>query len=138
MINHIIKAVFVIIFVSAWLALCFGKYNKWNKKRKHCTREMTVKVTDILERKTARGGMTYKPIFQPVDEGDAGEIDSAYYSNLVSFEVGQTVTLLVNPDNPKEFLYKDNSLNRGMIVDVLACVLPPVVILVFFLTRKHP
>ena len=37
--------------------------------------------------------------------------------------------LLVNPDNMKEFVYKDNQYNRGLVADMLCCI-------VFFM--KHP
>ena len=48
--------------------------------------------------------------------------NTAYYSNLVSFSVGDKLQLLVNPDNMKEFVYKDNQYNRGLVADMLCCI----------------
>lgn len=117
-----------IIFLAAWGALCVTKYKKWNGKRKKCKRPLPVRVVDILERKTARGGMVYKPIFEAI-ENEGYVIDSAFYSSLVSFEIGQRLVLLVDPKNPKDFLYQDNAYNKGRIVDVLCCCLPALFLL---------
>ena len=84
---------------------------------------MTVKVTQILEKKTARSGIIYKPVFESVDPMDQAVIDSAYYTRMVTFNVGETVELLVNPDNVKEFLYKNDALNKGKIADLMACLI---------------
>ena len=133
MFANIFKTICIVLFASVWLALCIAKYNKWNKKRKNCTKELSVKVVDVLERRTARSGMVYKPVFMPVNGADRSEIDSAFYSKFVSFEVGETVELLVNPDNTKEFLYKDDSLNKGRMVDMYCCCLPILIIIAYVL-----
>ena len=135
MFTYIIIFGFWFLFASAWLALCIAKYNKWSKKRKNCTQQLSVKVVEILERKTARGGMVYKPIFMPADAAEHSVIDSAFYSSLVSFEIGETVELLVNPNNEKDFLYKDNQYNKGMIVDILCCCLPVIFVIGIILTK---
>lgn len=119
--------------MSAWAILCIYKYRKWDHKRKNCTKQLFVEVKEILEKKTARGGMVYKPIFITTD-GENNIIDTAFYSSLVSFEIGQQLTLLINPQNPKDFLYENDSYNKGIIVDVLCCCLPFVFILGIFLT----
>lgn len=36
--------------------------------------------------------------------------------------VGVKLQLLVNPDNMKEFVYKDNQYNRGLVADILCCI----------------
>lgn len=133
MVATIIKVGCIVLFASAWLALCIAKYSKWSRKRKHCTKELKVKVVKVLERRTARSGMVYKPVFAPVNSDDGSVIDSAFYSKFVSFEVGEEVELLVNPDNIKEFLYKDDSLNKGKTVDILCCCLPIVIVIGFAL-----
>ena len=133
MVATIIKVGCIVLFASAWLALCIAKYSKWSKRKKHCSKELTVKVVDVLERRTARRGMVYKPVFSPLNADDGSVIDSAFYSKFVSFEVGEEVELLVNPDNIKEFLYKDDSLNKGKTVDILCCCLPIVIVIGFVL-----
>lgn len=129
MINYIIKFGFVLILFLAWCTLCIFKYKKWSSKRKMCIKPISVQVIEILEKRTARGGMVYKPIFAIIDDKDNTIIDSAFYSSLVSFEIGQHLTLLVNPQNPKEFLYENNKYNKGIIVDVICCCLPCIFIL---------
>ena len=133
MVATIIKVGCIVLFASAWLALCIAKYSKWSKRKKHCSKELTVKVVDVLERRTARSGMVYKPVFSPLNADDGSVIDSAFYSKFVSFEVGEEVELLVNPDNIKEFLYKDDSLNKGKTVDILCCCLPVLIVIGFIL-----
>ena len=49
MFANIFKTICIVLFASVWLALCIAKYNKWNKKRKNCTKELSVKVVDVLE-----------------------------------------------------------------------------------------
>ncbi len=135
MLTIIIKTAAILLFVTAWAILCIMKYNKWRRRRKSCTKEMTVKVIEVLERKTARGRMVYKPVFQTVDTADQIVIDSAFYSALVSFEVGESLVLLVNPENVKEFLYKDDSLNKGRTVDMISCFLPFICVIGYILVR---
>ena len=133
---HIFKIVCWSLYILAWLALCIAKYNKWRKRIKNCTREVSVKVVDVLEKRTARGGMVYKPIFESIDDTLQLVIDSALYSSLVTFEIGDTLELLVNPENTNEFLYKDDSLNKGKKADILCCLMPIVIIIGIVLTSK--
>ena len=123
----------IFIFVFAWSTLCISKYKKWSSKRKKCKTRLPVRVVEILEKKTARGSMVYKPIFVATDEDSDLSIDSAFYSSLVSFEVGQRLILLVNPENPKDLIYEDNTYNKGIIVDMLCCCLLPLVFLLAIL-----
>ena len=133
---HIIKLMSWSLFILAWLALCIAKYNKWRKRIKNCTREVSVKVVDILEKRTARGGMVYKPIFESIDATHQLVIDSALYSSLVTFEIGDTLELLINPEDTKEFLYKDDFLNKGKKADILCCLIPIIIIIGIILTTK--
>lgn len=73
----------------------------------------------------------HKPVFAGTDENANCIIDSAVFSNLVSFEVGQRLVLLVNPENPKEFLYKDNKYNKGIIVDFVGSLMPIILLIAF-------
>ena len=132
---RIFKIAICLMFFAMWMALCFFKYRKWHRRRKNCTKELQVKVVDVKEKKAARGGMLYKPVFEPVGSPEYPVIDSAFYSNMVSFEIGDKVELLINPDNAKEFLYKDNSLNKGILADILCCCLPMICVIGYLLMR---
>lgn len=134
MIDYIIIFGFGIIILFSWCGLCIFKYKKWSNKRKKCRKRLSVQVIDILAKKTKRGSMVYKPIFAEIDGNCNYIIDSAFYSSLVSFEVGQCIVLLVNPENPKEFLYEDNTYNKGIITDILCCCLPFIFLLGILLT----
>ncbi|MBP5553671.1 MAG: hypothetical protein J6X94_02240 [Lachnospiraceae bacterium] len=123
-----------ILFAVAWIALCLSKYHKWDKRKKNCSLEISAEVIDVLERKPMRGSsMLYKPVFRPMDAPEGTVIDSAYYSNLVSFKVGDKVDLLVNPENIRDFLYKDSSLNKGKTADIICCIIPAVILVIWFL-----
>ncbi len=134
---HIFEIVVCVLFLSAWLTLCVAKYNKWKSRRQNCTSELTVKVTEVLEKKTSRGGMVYKPIFESVDDARQLIINSAYYSSLVSFEIGDIVELLINPDNPQQFLYKNDSLNKGKIADIACCCIPIIIVIGMILVEVY-
>ncbi|MBO5303949.1 MAG: hypothetical protein J6A92_07865 [Lachnospiraceae bacterium] len=124
MLDKIIYVFFICIILSVWIVLCILKYRKWNIKRKKCIKHVTVYVSDILSKKTKRGDMVYKPIFVLEEKNQRYKIDSAFYSNLVTFGVGQKVNLLINPQNYKQFLYAENSYNKGMVVDIVCCFIP--------------
>ena len=87
-------------------------------------------VVEIRERKTARSGIITKPVFQVCDSGKVCHIESAYYSKLVVFHVGQSVEILVNPEDYSQFLYADNQYNRGKVADILCCLLPLVFLII--------
>lgn len=127
-------AVFIVGF--GWCMSTIIRYRYWSSKRKNCIKELPVQVIEIWERRTSRGAILHKPIFAGTDENASCIIDSAVFSNLVSFEVGQRVVLLVNPENPKQFLYKDNKYNKGIIVDFLGCFLPLIFLLGIILAMK--
>ena len=133
MANYIVLFVISAPVLVAWIALCLSKYKKWNNRKMVCTQEISVRVVDVLEKRTLKGHLLYKPIFKPVDSMDNWVIDSAYYSNLVSFQVGQTLELLVNPSNVREFIYKDDRYNKGRTADFIGCAIPLIAIIAFIL-----
>lgn len=137
MIIGLIYLMFGLLYFAVWLTICMAKYKKWSERKKNCTQELSVRVVDILEKKTSRGGMIYKPVFMPADPANLLVIDSAYYSNLVSFEIGDTVELLINPENPSQFLYKDDSLNKGKTADIIGCCLPVFFFVIYLILSRR-
>lgn len=121
----------ILIFFTLWGVLCYNKYKKWAHRLKYCTKELPVIVADVLERKPLNGEMIYKPVFKSLDEDMT--IQSANYSNLISFQMGQQVCLLVNPEDPQEFLYKENAFNVGKTADIISCFLPLFLLIALFL-----
>lgn len=119
-----------LLLLSGWIIFCILKYRKWHHRFKNCTKRITVDVSDVLEKKTRRGSMVYKPIFTGIEDGREVVISSAFYSNLVSFGVGENLELLINPGNYQEFIYAEKSYNKGINADIFACVFIPVIFLV--------
>lgn len=129
MINNIIALFLISVFLIAWGIMCYLKYKKWHDKRKNCQKELQVYVKEILEKKTSRGGMVYKPIFVWKEDNKEFIIDSAFYSDLVSFKVGEAVNLLVNPNNYLDYIYAENTYNKGLVLDIGACFIPLIFVL---------
>ena len=130
-IGRFIVIFFVVTVLIGWLILCRAKFKKWHDRKIKCIKRINVVVSDVLERKTARGAMLYKPIFQV--EAEEYIIDSAFYSNLVKFQVGEKLELLVNPENYKQFLYADDRYNKGLIADVICCFIPLIFLIIIFM-----
>lgn len=118
-----IIALFAGIVLIGWGILCFSKYQKWNTRKKRCTKLVHARVIQVLEKKPVRGSdMLYKPIFLVEDHNI--RIDSAYYSNLLHLTPNTYIDLLVDTDNYNNFIYAEKSLNRGIMADIVCCCLP--------------
>ena len=106
-----------------WIIVVFLKYRKWSRRKKRCVMPITVTVTEVLERKPQRGiGLLYKPVFAGTVNENPIIIDTAKYTNFIHFSKGEDVELLIDPDNPKEFIYAEKKYNVGKDVDTLLCV----------------
>lgn len=128
-ISYAIPVLTGLLLLSGWIIFCILKYRKWNHRFKNCTKKITVHVSDVLEKKTRRGGMVYKPIFTGIEDGREFVISSAFYSNLVSFGVGENVELFVNPEDYQNFIYAEKSYNKGLNADIFACIFIPIIFL---------
>ncbi|MBR6403444.1 MAG: hypothetical protein IKS48_08690 [Eubacterium sp.] len=135
MLGYIIVVVFCAVVAVVWLSICIPKYKKWSGRIKNCTLEVPVQVVEIYEKRTRRGYVLCKPVFESVDPTNQVVIDSAYYSNLISFEVGDELVLLINPNDPKEFIYKDKRNNKGLVADMVACCMPILVIILYLVLK---
>ncbi len=131
--HMILKILLSIIFGAAWLALCIFKYTKWSNKAKNCVQECPVTVVEVLEKLSRGTRPIYKPVFRPLDPMNETVIDSALYTSRFRFEVGQNIVLLVNPDNIKDFLYKDDDYNIGRKADMMSCFIPLIFIIAIIL-----
>ena len=129
-INILIIVMFFGSILLAWFLLCLFKYKKWHDRKLNCTKKLVAHVVEIRGRKTARSGIITKPIFQVCDGGKVYHIESAYYSNLVVFHMGQNVEILVNPEDYSQFLYADDQYNRGKVADILCCLIPLIFLIV--------
>ena len=129
-INILIIVMFFGSILLAWFLLCLFKYKKWHDRKLNCTKKLVAHVVEIREKKTARSGIITKPIFQVCDGGKVYHIESAYYSNLIVFHMGQNVELWVNPKDYSQFLYADDQYNRGKVADILCCLIPLIFLII--------
>lgn len=119
----------IILFII-WILITISKLLKWNHRKNNCTLKVNAIVTNILERKPVRGtGMIYKPIFKVISNNENIIINSAKYSNLIQLHNGESVELLLNPNNTNEFLYVNNKYNVGKTADIMGCAIWFIVII---------
>lgn len=123
--SQYILSIFIIsVVIIIWFPICISKYRKWNHRKEHCNRKVSAQIVDIKKKKAARGGMLYKPIFAVAKDDKIHTISTAYYTGISSMEIGQTIELLVNPDDYQEFLYAEEKYNYGKATDIMFCLLP--------------
>lgn len=118
---------FVIAIIE--FILVTKKYTKWNKRKVNCTCKVKAQVVEVLERKTSKGKILYKPIYIFWLNDKQGKITSAFYTNLIQFHVGEFVELLINPNDYQQFLYENNSYNKGKFADIICCIMPVVFVI---------
>lgn len=107
----------------------------YSVKKTNCTLEVTALVV-YLDKDTSFDDGTYSESYAPVFyyEVDGNDFMETYnlYSNPSQYEVGDQVDLLVNPDNPTNFLVADSiwmqltggiCLGVGIFLTILASIL---------------
>lgn len=124
--------VFFIILIVPWLILSGFKIKKWRDREKRCTLKVCVQVTDILVKRPRRGSdLVYKPVFTIYFTNTT--IDSALYTNLYHFTIGQKLWIRINPNDIQDFIYESPYKEIEMGADVLCCVIPLVVLVIYSL-----
>ncbi len=90
-------------------------YNSYNSKTKKCTEPVTATVVEINEKRERRMSdedlnpeyiKYYYPVFEYSYNGKDYKIESKDGEKPSSYEVNEKVDLLVNPNNPSEFIVK--------------------------------
>ena len=115
--------VWVAVFIGIMIYLIVTRKAKWSYRQKNYTKCVKATVVDVLVHRGRRGSIGYKPIFKVVEPWGEIIIDTAYYTKH-EFQVGSVVELLVNPNNYKEFMYKNDKYNAGKRGDILLCIMP--------------
>ncbi len=105
-INLLLSVIFLgvsLIFIA--VGIIIFSVNKYNQNR--CTEEATAKVTDLLETTDnsvhngrRRHNTTYSPVFEYVYKNVKYVTKSTASSNPPEYEIGETVKLMIDPDNP--------------------------------------
>lgn len=128
--------VYIILFVC-WLVLCYYKSKKWIGRKERCTLRIRVQVVEVLTRKPQRGaGLLYKPIFKISLVKSENLIKSATYTHLFKFDPGDEIWIYVNPNNLQDFVYESPYNDILKMLDMGACLLPLLAMLIYFLIPK--
>lgn len=110
---------------------------RWGGRKKRCTLRVPVHVTEVITMRPRRGTvLLHKPIFEVCLLGNKVLINSAVNTHLFKLEVGQELWLYINPDNPQDFMYESPYKDKLLFLDKLACVMPFVCMLFWFLLSK--
>lgn len=129
--------IFIILFgclIVCWLLFCYLKIKKWTGRKKRCTLRIRVQVIEILNKRPKRGSdLLHKPIFKVCLIKREIIINSALYTNIFKFELGQELWLRVNPQNMQDFMYESPYNEIIMLADGIGCVLPFLAMLIYFL-----
>lgn len=128
--------VYIIIFIY-WLFFCNLKRKKWMRRKEKCTLRICAQVKELLTRKPQRGsGLLYKPIFKICLKGSEYIINSATYSQLLKFEIGNEIWININLDDPQEFSYESPYKDILIRLDIGACLLPLIAMLITLFIPK--
>lgn len=77
--------------------------------------EVSATVVSVAETRAsgsrAGNSMVYQPTFSYEWKGFTRTVESPVWATFYNFNIGDKVTLLVDPDNGSNFKFKDDSLN---------------------------
>lgn len=95
------------------------KVNKSQQDK--CTEKVTAKVIDLLEQTSShshkgrrRISISYRPVFEYIYNDKKYVTESNVSSNPPEYEIGDTVNLMIDPDEPRKIYDPDSKLLRLM------------------------
>lgn len=110
-------------------------YIKYKNRVLNCSEKVNVVVFQNLVKKSRminpyreRMGL-YKPILKGEYEGKEFIIDTEPYSNLLHLEEGEELEILINPNNPNQFVYLSKA-HKKILYAVMADFVIRLIILV--------
>ena len=116
----------VLVFVLWIIALCFilvtgSRLIKRKIKTKHCTASMTAEVTEVKEKVMRRNGVItreYVPTISYIIDGTTYSRKYAKGYRGDEYQVGQTIDIQYNPNNPEEVntLGTSNQADKVMLI----------------------
>ena len=116
----------VFVFVLWIIALCFilvtgSRLIKRRIKTKHCTATTTAEVTDVREMVMRRNGVItkeYVPTISYIIDGTTYSRKYAKGYRGDTYQVGQTIDIQYNPENPEEVntLGTSNQADKFMLI----------------------
>lgn len=128
LINVFVFLMMFIPIIGFWSFVCYRKIKKWRDYKKRCTLRVLAEVTDILwksprELHVRAVDPINKPVFKVCYMGQEIIIDSAPYTNLITFKPEQEFWLYVNPENFQDFMYGEPHGTVIRRLDIGMCVL---------------
>ena len=102
----------------------------------NCTEEVTAVVSDVIIREMQSNRVTlntYYPVFRYTYCGTEYNVQSKEGS-LVEFVTGQTIGLLINPENPEEYCFSDANRYASSSLKMLLVLVGATVVIVSIIT----
>ena len=116
--EHLIGAAFMLLFTAGVIFVLAA----FRRKQKRCSAETEGIVagydTRISTDSETGDSEVYAPVFEYWYDGHLCRSTSRYYSGKQNYDIGQKVTLYINPDKPEEFL--DYARERKMLLLMVA------------------
>ena len=129
----------VLVFVLWIIALCFilvtgSRLIKRNIKTKHCTTFTTAEITEVKERVMRRNGVItreYVPTISYIIDGTTYSRKYAKGYRGDEYQVGQTIDIQYNPNNPEEINTLGTSNQSDKIMLIIGIVIGVIGTLIF-------
>ncbi len=117
-----------LVFVYVGIAMVWSSHSQKKYLNENCTLPVTAKVVDIKESwsrsSKGRSRKVYSPVYQipnPKNKTEYIQICNETYSNMLALEIDDTVEILVNPENPEEFIDKHGA-KLGTFMSILGSI----------------
>ena len=96
--GFVIAVIFTVVLVIPYLL--------YHRKKAHCTAEVDAVVVDLLEQEHTDSedgySVTYAPVYSFYFDGQTYRVESKIYSSGRQYEIGEHVTVCVDPENPEK------------------------------------
>lgn len=137
--------VIVLIIGVVFIAVSIFAISSYQHLQKVCTGKVYGTVIDLVERRSTstsnghrRTSYSYAPVVQFMVNGREYTVESNTSTNPPSHQVGDTIEVHYNPDNPEETYFEKDAvaLILGVVFGVIgfALIIIPAIVLVLFKT----
>jgi len=142
---------FILMFSGIWcltglifLIIGFVVRKRIRDRRERCTYQTVGTVVDLVEhtRRDSDGqtSSTIHPVISYYANGSEYVQESSYGASTSSFETGQGVVVLYDPQKPKDFLLPDDKTPRrlyiALIIAGICCFVVPVIVAVIIFCQR--
>lgn len=113
--DRVIAILMMSAFVIAGLCMTFIPIIKKKQLEKVCTLKVCARVVDYNSIRGDNGGRLYAPVYEFQFNGKDYKVSKEEYTNVNVVEKDTIVELMINPDNPEEYL-DDFRFSIGIII----------------------